>query len=270
MLMPARLCTPTRASAHSSNRCSASCTSPSSFPTARARCSTWSTTSSAIRSSCRGAAAAQVLDERRRRQDRAHRHRLSRHPRAFHDRQRQRRAASRSSSRCRTVRSATCTANGGSARSPPTRARSSSTLAYEFATHCSRRVGRPGVRPHREHVHRRVRAPRGSVYGQSAMTRHGSRITVAYAAPGVEAMVALTCPRAPRWRTRWSRADCANALRWPRKRSATRSSASAPRRHTACRWRPGRADAAARRRPEADAKNTRRRQAPEGAQRASI
>ena len=73
-------------------------------------------------------------------------------------------------SRSRTGRSASCTANGGSRRCARTRARSSSTSPTSSRPDCSTRVDRPGLQPHRRHVHRRVRPARRGRLRAARMT----------------------------------------------------------------------------------------------------
>ncbi len=118
---------------------------------------------------------ARACSRRTRRQDRAHRHRLPRRPRAFHDRQRQRAGRSRSWSRC----------NDGPFRHlhgewrfrALRRRRLQGRVRARLRVRDARaRAGRrPGVRPHRQHVHRRVRAPRrGAARGERREGRPSS------------------------------------------------------------------------------------------------
>ena len=62
-------------------------------------------------------------------------------------------------------------------------------LAYEFSSASPRGGGRSGLQPHCEYVHRRIRPPRPGGVSQTGMTPLRFSVTVAYAAPDVEALV---------------------------------------------------------------------------------
>ena len=170
------------------------------------------------------------------------------------------RPASRSSSRCATARSATCTANGGSARSPRRPARSSSSSPTSSRRTCSSASVGPGVQPHRVDVRRRVRAPRRSGLRHrrrtAAMRERHRRLGVARAQGFVDGRLARRSDRRRR-RGRGTR-DRARGRSSPAS-SASRSSASRAPGNAARRRRPGRDHAAARRRPQGGQARPRRR-----------
>ena len=152
-----------------------------------------------------------------RRQDRAHRHRLSPHQGALHDRQRQSRRPSRSSSRCATDRSATCTANGASMRSPTTRARSNSSSPTSSPRTCSKLSWvRSSATSRTRSSTRSSAAPRRCIrrpHDAPRPTRlpHAHR-HVAYAAPGVEALVMRDAARRRHGRRRRRRSRASSRI----------------------------------------------------------
>ncbi|MCK7577662.1 MAG: hypothetical protein MZV65_18895 [Chromatiales bacterium] len=96
--------------------------------------------------SCRGARRRTSSPRATRRQDRAHRHRLSRRPGPLHHGQPRDAAGLDRRHAERRPRSGTCTASGASRALAPDACKIEFELAYEFSTHLLEPARRPGVR----------------------------------------------------------------------------------------------------------------------------
>ena len=162
-------------------------------PYSAARCSTWSTTSSAIRNSCPGAAARRRWRSPRTARPRASTSTITASSAHFTTDNVNRAARfDRRDAEGRSVSPLARRVAISRARAT-TRARSNSSSPTSSRRICSKRR-RARVRPHRQHVHRRLRPPRRGRLRQAAMTGPTISVTVAYAAPGVEALIAVAVP----------------------------------------------------------------------------